>query len=64
MTFTIAWPNGTRTNKKMKSLRELDEFVSEKFEAGIDVELWPTSDGPLLIIGDALFKQMQTRPVD
>lgn len=59
MTFTIAWPNGTRTNKKMKSLRELDEFVAKHFKDGVDVELWPTSDGPMLIIGDALFKQNQ-----
>jgi len=57
MTFTIAWPNGTRTNKNMKSMRELDNFVSAQFELGLDVELWPTDDGPMLIIGDALFAQ-------
>jgi hypothetical protein len=61
MTFTIAWPNGTRTNKKMSTMRELDDFVSEQHKLGLEVELWPTDDGPMLIIGDALFAEQRAR---
>lgn len=64
MTFTIAWPNGTRTRKKMKSLRELDDFVSAQFDLGLEVDLQPTDDGPLLIIGDSLFADVaDTEPM-
>lgn len=59
MTFTIAWPNGTRTNKKMRTMRELDDFVSAQYKLGLDVELWPTDEGPMLIIGDALFAEQR-----
>jgi hypothetical protein len=55
MVFTIAWPNGTRTRKKLQSLRELDDLVAAQFALGLEVDLQPTADGPLLIIGDSLF---------
>jgi hypothetical protein len=42
-------------------MRELDDFVSEQHKLGLEVELWPTDDGPMLIIGDALFAEQRAR---
>ncbi len=56
MLFHIAWPDGTRTRKRIASMRQLDDFVAAQYSSGLDVELRPTNDGPLLIIGDALFE--------
>ena len=63
MMFTIAWPNGSRSRKKMRSLRELDRFVAAQFALGLEVDLQPTSSGPLLIIGDSLFAGDAALPI-
>ncbi len=56
MIFQIAWPNGSRTKKRITSMRQLDHFVSTQFALGLEVDLRPTEAGPLLIIGDGFFE--------
>ena len=56
MLFHIAWPNGSRSQKRITSMRQLDDFISTQYSLGLDVELRPTDEGPLLIIGDGLFE--------
>lgn len=56
MIFHIAWPNGNRTKKRITSMKQLDSFVATQFALGLEVDLRPTEEGPLLVIGDGIFE--------